>query len=724
MNKNTREKISIDKVFYDMCALALFGRRESYVIDKISKYNTCASSRIKPLFSQLVSEGKIAVVDGKVENRAKTAIGKVITKPGATFAHVKVGDKDIYVNDRGITVDGDTVEISFWTMFGKREGVITKIVKREHQELTGVVTKENKQYVFTPSNKKFDIPIALYGTNLDDSVDKKVKVSLIYADLEGMVDKINPIIAKVDKIYGKAGDKIVENIAIADKYGFSKEFPDYVYDESDKLPDDLCEKDKKGAVDLTKIPFCTIDPKGCKDIDDAIYVEKVSGGEGEYTAYVALADVAYYVKPGTKLDEEAYIRGTSCYLGDGVYPMLPEKLSNGICSLNPGENRRAIVGKITVDSVGKVVDYDFCEAIIKSAKKYSYDDAQQIVDGKKLCANQELKQSLKSAFELSEILTKMRKDRGAITINNPEATFSFNESGSRVDDVKEYSRIPATKVIESLMILFNEAVGDLADKNDFETLYRVHLKPGERGVEAICAACRDLGVAYNKDSTSKGINELLERVKGTPYEAYINHIVLTSMKKASYCETNLNHYALASENYIHSTAAIRRYNDIILQRALKKYLRGEKQNGSYDLCPQSYELSQRELDADMAERESDQYMKTLWAEEHKYVTYPASISSICKDGVYAMIDKKLVSVFIPIGSILEHGAKNCEPNLTKTCLFNKQKNRVLSVGDKLCIAITKTDLNTRTIIGEKVKQNENKFLNTATQFISNTNIEK
>ena len=701
---NARLKISEDKVFSDICALGLFGCSADRIIDKVAKFNAYTYATIKPLFNKLVESQQVVInSEGVVENNMKIVSGKLITKPGERFGHVKVKDKEIYVYDRGLAVDGDIVEITLRQAFGKQEGVVTRILERGHKTLSGIIEKKKDNisgkydYVFYPSNRKFDLPVLLFGQCLEESVGMKVKVSLIYADLSNTSKKINPVLASVEKIYGRAGDPIVENVAIAEEHGFYKDFPDEVTEEADKIPSELTEEDRAGTIDLTHIPFYTIDPKTCKDIDDAIYVEKTENG---YCAYVALADVEYYVMQNSELDKEAYERGTSCYLGDGVYPMLPENLSNGICSLNPNEDRRALVGRIFVDKTGEIEDYEFCQAVIRSRAKLSYETAEEIHNGK---IQSEIYTSLQNAYELSDILVQMRKNRGAITINSSEPTFLLDETGLAVNDIVDKSNIPSTKIIESLMILYNEAIGDLVAKNKLEALFRVHFQPDKDRIAQINAICSDLGVDFVTDTSSKGINTLLEKVRGKTYEEFVNTMVLLNLKKAFYSAENYHHFALASENYIHSTAAIRRYPDIIIQRVLANFLKGKIYSSKGDLPEIANNLSQREIDADEAERESDRYMGSCWADENKYKPFSARIKAVTKDGVYVTLSGKMVSVFIPLKDLATTGAKNFKLNKTKTRLENKAGDRRISVGDKMLVIITSVDKNRREVFGEQVR---------------------
>lgn len=699
--KNSRFKISPDKLYSDMCTYSLFGEETNTVIGRLAKINGYTLEAVEPLFYDAIQKGFIAIEDKKVINKLKIVQGTVKSMPGDKFCYVVVGDKEIYVNDRGLAVDKDQVEIALRTMFGKQEGVITKILNHAYQYINGDVIKKGNEFIFKPSSKKFDIPVVFNHKGHGDCAGQKVRVKLSYANV--MPDNTtNCVLGTLDKIYGKSGDPIVENIAIAAEHGFVKEFDDEIMAEIEDIPDYLTDEDKKGLVDLTHLPFCTIDPKTCKDVDDAIYVEKAEDG---YVAYVALADVQHYVKSGSKLDREAFKRATSCYLGDGVYPMLPEKLSNGICSLNENENRRTFVGKLHIDKNGNILDYEFLHAVIRSRHKLTYEQAQMIHEGQLTRPEfDDVKESIKNAYGLSKGYFKKKESDGALVLNNTEPTFVLNGEKDDVEEVQYKTNLTSTKVIESLMCLYDIAMGDFFSNKDYPAIYRIHEKPSKEKMQRLEDICHELGIKYNGSSSAKDLQNLIESVVGLPYEDFVNKKLLMNLEKAEYSLDNIGHFATANKNYIHSTAGIRRYGDIIMQRFLAAELHGEKVKYSKNEFEKVCEyLTEREISADLAERESDQLMYTIRAEALKYSVLSAKISHINLDGLYVQTLKEQIPVFIPYEKLGFGKEKDVKPSKYRTKVVNVKTKKEFKVGDCLNIIIDETDRNTRTIIGERVR---------------------
>lgn len=703
--KNARLKWTKERVFDEMCQKELFGKDLNTVVCAIAKKNASNVLKVTGLLKQLLQEKRLTENEnGGLENTSKICVGKVFIKPGENFAHVEVEGRksDIYVYDRKDAMDGDTVEIAVRELFGKLEGVIIRIKERKNEFLIGTIREEEKGlFSFVPSNDKFDKEVVLVGDNLKSMANKKAKVKIIYADTRFTKNKKNAIIGTVEEVYGYAGDPIVENIAIAEEFGFTQDFSQEVLDYVEKIPEEIRPVDRENTVDLTDVRFCTIDPQTCKDIDDAIYVERSENG---FKALVALAHVSYYVPRGSEIDSDAFSRAISCYLGDGVYPMLHEKLSNGICSLNPNVDRRTICAEIDVDRQGNIVDYKFMYAIINSKYKLSYEDAEKIRFDEDFAKNySDIKESIDSAYELSDILVDYRKKRGALTLNCAEPTFIFNGHRTKVEDMVDKTKITSTKIIESLMILFNEAVGDFVKESGLSTLFRVHSKPDAQKVHILKAFCEEFGINYDGDMSSKGINRLLEDIKGRPEEEFLHSLVLRCLPKAKYQPNNIGHYALASKNYIHSTAAIRRYSDIITQRFLDESINKNKIEENYsELEAQGKYLTQREICADKAERESRKLLNVIWAEGQINRVFEGYISDIVSSGVFVKIKEKKASIFIPIEKLVNGNIKHYQINDKKTEIKRKNSSEKYRIGDVIKVLITEADRNTRKVYGEKI----------------------
>lgn len=699
--RNSRLKISPDKLYADMCTYSLFGGDYNSVIARLANINSYTIDKVKPLFYDVVNDGSIKIEDGKVINNTKTVTGRVKTKPGEKFAYVDIGGKEIYVYDRGLAVDGDEVEIVLRQLYGKTEGVMTKIINHAYQYLNGDVVKVGNEFLFKPSSKKFDLPVVFNSKGHGDCAGQKVRLKLSYVDT-GVAKGNNMVLGTLDKIYGKSGDPIVENIAIATEHGFFKEFDEGVMAEIEDIPDYLTKEDRVGLVDLTHLPFCTIDPKTCKDVDDAVYVEKKEDG---FVAYIALADVQYYVKPHSRLDTEAFKRATSCYLGDGVYPMLPEKLSNGICSLNEGQDRMAFVGKLEIDKQGNMTNYEFLHAVINSKHKLTYEQAQKIHEGTfETDKFDDVKESIDNAYELSRGYFKKKEEDGALVLKNTEPSFELNDEKNDVIKNTDKTNLTSTKIIEALMCLYDIAMGDLFAKKGYPVIYRTHERPTKEKMQRLEGICKELGIKFNGSASPKDLQNLIKSVMGTNFEDFVNKSTLMNLERAGYSPENIGHFATANERYIHSTAAIRRYGDIIIQRFLLSELNGEKVKYSEDSLEKICDyLNLREIEADNAEKESDQLMYTILAEHKKYKIFDAKIAHINSDGLIVVTNEERIPVSIPYEQLGFGKEKDVKPSKFRTKIVNTKTKKELVVGDELKIIITITDRNTRTITGERVR---------------------
>lgn len=699
-----RDKLSTEKVFSDFFRLGLDGYEEETAIDAIAHFNKKSYSAVKPYFLRLIDERRLSVSDGIVNNNCKVYTGKLIAKNGSgSFVQVE-GRGDVYVYDKFDANDGDSVNIVLRNMYGKQEGVITSIAKRANKFLYGEICLNNEgEVVFKNSNPSFDTEVVMIG-DAKNHIGKKVKIETLYAEMKNHCKSKNSIVGTVVEDFGFAGDPIAENIAIASSYGFEKEFPKEVLQEVENIPEELTEADRKECVDLTHIPFCTIDPENCKDMDDAIYVEKTEG-KGTYTAYIAIADIAHFVKEGTELEKWAKAKGFNAYFPEWVCSIYPDKLTNGVCSLKEGKDRRTLTAKIEVDKQGEIVDFKIMEAIIKSRHKLSNEKAQMIKDGQLSDGYEDIKESIDCAYQISDILASRRKTKGAISLDSGEREALLGEDKISVVDFVDHKQFDSTKIIESLMILFNELTGEIADKNQLSVLFRVHEEPKKEKIERLQYICAELGIYYDGDATSFGLRKILEQVKGKSNELFVNNLVLRTMRRAQYSNVNIGHYATGLENYTHTTAGIRRFGDIILLRMLKAYAKGEL----YDIpCEEisqlAKELNEREIAADKAEEESKKFLSVLWAEGQKDKVQQGFVSGFNNDGCFVKVKDKLVEVLIPFEKLLKRNIKNYKMNQFKTEIRSKKDDERYMIGDEVSFVITETDRNIRKIYGEKFRK--------------------
>ena len=431
-------------------------------------------------------------------------------------------------------------------------------------------------------------------------------------------------------------------------------------------------------------------------MDDAVYIEKIGNN---YRVYVAIADVSHYVKLGSEIDTEAYARGTSCYLGDGVYPMLPEELSNGICSLNEREDRCALCTVIDIDKKGNVLNYDIQKAVINSKHKLSYEDAQKIhenTDGKQF-QYYDIKNEIDLMYEASDILVDMRKRRGCIVFDNREPSFQLDETKTKVIEVVDKHDITSKKIIESFMVLANEVVGDYFTQKNVDTLYRVHDKPFESRLEKMAEKLSSIGIYFDGELNAHTLQELLNKAEKTPCKDYANSVILRSMAKAKYQPKNIGHYGLASEKYIHFTSPIRRYPDLIAHRMISDMLQNKKPYLSYDeLVKAGNHLTSQEKLAEDAEIQSDKLLCAIWAEEHINEVFDGYIYSIDHSGITVRVG--LVNITVPTVELIDSRYGYMVNNL-KTSLTNIKTGFTYGIGEKLKIKISNADRNNRTITG-------------------------
>ncbi len=701
-----------EKVYLKMLTNSMFDCDVKTAVIKISNMFHISEQSVVDAMKQLVLEKRIYI-----SNKDKIIKNLIPTKKGVFkdttqsfgFVSVEGEPQDYYVSNKSNAMHDDVVEVGFLNnKNGKKECFILKILERNASHVMGQVAKSKNDYIFIPDNLNISQKFILkQDEQTKSALGKKVAFSIDFFD---NTTSSNYCFGHVSKVFGKAGDPIVENQAIAFEFGFVKDFSSDIEYEVSQIPKDISKSELSKRTDLRELPFVTIDPIGCKDKDDAVYVEKTENG---FKAYVAIADVAHFVKEGSLVDQEAYNRGTSCYLGDGVYPMLPEKLSNDICSLNEGVDRLALTAIVDVDLKGNIKKYNIVESVIKIKHCLSYEVAEDIYlnNGNTRKEYSDIANNIDILYQINEVLSKNRRDRGELNFVSNEPTFKFDESKTNVYEVVDKSNLLSKKVIESLMVLANEAVGLFFINNNFPTLFRVHDKPDEEKIEKFQAIFEILGVNFDGDTSPEGIQRLLKQAKGHPSEQFLNDTILRCMSKAKYQPKNIGHYGLGSKNYIHFTSPIRRYPDTLVHRQIHEAIATKKTSHTFDeLLKIGHHLTTREENADSAERMSDSLLMTIWAENHINEVFDCRI--VCFDKNFMKLKYGLVEFKLPY-SELSNNALGFKTNETKVILKNLFSGKVYKVGDKIKVKIISTDRNSRNIITstdlqkEKIVKNSN-----------------
>lgn len=562
---------------------------------------------------------------------------------GFGFVEIEGQDEDIFIpeSDTGTAMHQDKVRIIIRNdkKEGKRqEGVVVKVLERGMPEIVGTY-QLNRDFGFVISdNPKFskDIFIPRKEAAGIKNGDKVIAVITDY----GSGNK-NPE-GKIKENLGNIRTPGTDILAIVKSFGIPSEFPEKVMKQAQRVPDHVLDADRDGRLDLRHLQTVTIDGEDAKDLDDAISLTK----EGDiYHLGVHIADVSNYVQYNSALDREALKRGTSVYLADRVVPMLPERLSNGICSLNQGEDRLALSCLMDINEKGKVVSHQIAETVINVNERMCYTDVKNILEDTDEEAKKRYDALIPMFFmmkELSGILRNSRHHRGSIDFDFPESKIILNAAGKAID-VKPYEANVATKIIEDFMLMANETVAQEYCTEEIPFVYRTHDNPDPEKVESLLTLLHNQGVKIQKakeEITPKEIQQIIESIEGLPNEAMISRLVLRSMKQAKYTTECSGHFGLAAKYYCHFTSPIRRYPDLQIHRIIKDNLRGrlmrEGRTEHYaeildEVARQSSVCERR---ADEAERESDKLKKAEYMSYHLGEEFEGIISGVTGWGLY------------------------------------------------------------------------------------------
>nr|WP_294469302.1 ribonuclease R [uncultured Sellimonas sp.] len=603
--------------------------------------------QLKEMLDELESEGKIHRTQKgnyiKGQGNRLTGVYQAHTR-GFGFVCVEGSDSDVFIpeEESGGALQGDEVEIQITKGAGskaghRQEGKVVKIIKRGTSRLVGYYQK-NKSFGFVlPDNQKFLQDVFVPEEKSKGAVTgHKVVVQLTSYGGDGKKPE-----GEVVEILGHVNDPGTDVLSIAMSYELPIEFPEKVRNQAERVAKPVSEADRAGRRDLREVKMVTIDGEDAKDLDDAVSLEKRGD---DYYLGVHIADVTNYVQENSALDREAKKRGTSVYLADRVIPMLPHTLSNGICSLNEGEDRLALSCLMKINAEGVVTDHEICESVIRVDRRMTYTAVKQILedeDEEQCRIYKDFVPMFREMAELSAILRNRRHRRGAVDFDFPETKVILDEQGHPTE-LKAYERNTATKLIEDFMLAANETVAEDFFWREIPFVYRVHEAPDEEKIRKLAVFLHNFGYTMHigtREVHPKEIQKLLSKVEGKPEEPMIARLALRSMKQARYTPENEGHFGLATRYYTHFTSPIRRYPDLQIHRIIKETLRGrmkEERIRHYQsiLEEVSRHASETERRADEAERETIklkkvQYMKKFIGEE-----YEGIISGITKWGMY------------------------------------------------------------------------------------------
>lgn len=627
--------------------------------------------------------------------------GKFIANArGFGFVEVEDLETDIFIGEIDVksAMHGDTVEVRVRSYRGGKrpEGVITKILERGVTEVVGTFQRRKNFGFVVSDNQRIlqDIFIPLEAMN--GAVDGQKVVAEITAYAE---NRKKPE-GKIKEVLGFLEIPGTDILCIAKEHQLPLGFTEKQLNQADRVAKPVSEADMDGRMDLRDTLMITIDGEDAKDLDDAVSMEKV----GEiYRLGVHIADVANYVQESSALDKEALKRGTSVYLVDRVIPMLPQALSNGICSLNAGEDRLALSCIMDIDEKGNVVDHTIAETVIHVDRRMSYTGVQKILDDENAPERAEFAEvvpMVEMMAHVAGILREKRTRRGSIDFDFPETKVKLNALGKAVD-ILPYERTAATKLIEDFMLLANETVAEHFFWQETPFVYRTHEKPDQEKMTQLGIFIRNFGYYFkagNGEVHPKELQKLLEKISGTKEEALLSRLTLRSMKRAAYTTECTGHFGLAAQYYCHFTSPIRRYPDLQIHRIIKDSLRGrlsDRKLSHYEkILPEvAMQSSKMERRADEAERDTVKLKKAEYMKEHLGEIYEGVISGVTNYGIYVELDNT-VEGMVHVNSMINDYYYFDEIHYE---LVGQDSGIKYKLGERVFVQVKRVDMMTKTI---------------------------
>lgn len=657
--------------------------------------------KFENLINELIAEGRVfETKKGKLASPKdlQMATGTFIGHArGFGFVTPDAGGEDIFIpaSETMGAMQKDRVlyKVLHKAEKGKKaDGVIVRILERGQQRIVGTFEAGSKGYGFVVADdKKIAKDIFISRENTKGAVTgHKVVVEITdYGE-----DRRNPE-GKVIEILGHINDPGVDILSVIRRYELAVEFPEEVYAEIEHLGTEVAEADKKGREDLRDLLTITIDGADAKDLDDAVSLKRL--GNGNFELGVHIADVSHYVRENTALDKEAYARGTSVYLVDRVIPMLPHKLSNGICSLNPHVDRLALSCLMEVNGRGEVVSHRILESIINSDYRMTYTAVREILeDGTPALLEQyaEILPMLEDMEELRQILGEKRRKRGSVNFDLPESKIILDENGKPID-IKPYEKSIATNMIEEFMLVCNETIAENSFWQEMPFMYRSHQEPDEDKLEKMEQFLRGFGYYLRKKDGEihpRELQKVLQKAEETDEERIITRMVLRSMMQARYTAENGGHFGLAAKYYCHFTSPIRRYPDLEIHRMIKKMLHGEldeKASAYYrrKMPDWAKHCSKQERVAEDAERDTDALKKVEFMEDKVGQIYEGIISGVTNWGIYVELPNTIEGMV----ALSQMDDDYYEFDEKKMLVFGKRTKKSYRLGDKVVVSVAKVD---------------------------------
>ena len=599
-------------------------------------------------------------------------------------ANITIGDRSIFIHKKNTlnSLHLDKVKVEIFKGEKKLEGKVVETTSRFRTEFVGRVQIGKKSTFVIPDSDKLSVDFYIKGGLVAKDGQK------VIVELTKWEDSKSPQ-CKITKILGDAGDNNAEMNSIMYEYNLPVDFPQEVLNESELVPEVIFENEILKRRDIRGVTTLTIDPVDARDFDDALSIQIIN--ENNIEVGVHIADVGHYVKPGSKLDEEAYKRATSVYLVDRCVPMLPERLSNGICSLKPNEDRLAFSVIFNIDKDGKIIKEWHGKTVIHSDRRFSYEEAQEIIEG----FDGDYHKEIKTLNELAQKIRKKRIKDGSIEMGGIEVKFKLANDNKKPIGVYFKEQKEANKLIEEFMLLANKSVAKILSDNQWFNVYRIHDTPNMEKLQQLVGVCNNFGhdvkIEGEGDDLKQSINQLLKEIKGTPEENMIETLVTRCMSKAKYTIKNIGHYGLGFTHYSHFTSPIRRYPDLITHRILFDFLNKGKQGNPAKIEENASWCSSRELIASKAQRDSIKYKQAEFLQDKIGQVFDGIVSGVTDWGMYVeLIDSKCE------GMIRYNTIGKVKVDLEHYTISDEMGNKI-RLGDPLKVIVSGVDLEKKQI---------------------------